>query len=978
MPTVAVDYRRLPVPVACPDEDQLAAFALGALSGEQRVEVERHLADCEDCCRVAAMVSLSTEGTAAAREAEGLSLTREAPGRYELRRELGAGGQGRVYLAFDHHLQREVAFKVPHADQLTRFLTEARLTARLRHPNIVALHEVGRRDDGSLYAVQALAPLDPSTGRARTLRDVFSATTGAARLALVPLLLEATHALAVAHEASVVHGDFKPENVAAGVHGDVTVLDWGLASDLTQPARPRISGTPRYMSPERARGEAARTTDDVWSLGKVLAELLEGAPDVAPLRAIAARATAPEVSQRYPHAAALALDLRAWLTDGVVGAHRYALTERLSLTLRRHRRVALFASAVAVVASIGLAVALAQRSTALEHHAAALTREAEDAQRRSAWDTAAALFLEADALDPSTLRRRAADVSSSLSMLHRRVALDAPVASAAAGADGRVALGLAHGGVVVLREGSVVTRWPVSGAVLALAWVDGEVVTASDEGRIERWSAEGTQRRQLLAAPAAANAVARANTSLLVSGDDGVLRRVRDDGAVTEVRLSEHALYGLSVRARDQLVAIATWQGDVLLVTEAGELRGQWRAHSDAVLAVAWADDGERLLTGSRDGTVRLWNATGEQLGVFAEHRARVNALAWVSDTLAASGGGDDAVRFWDTHSLLTLPLAAQNVGQDVAALAVVRGGDGAVWAAGPLGVAWEVGAPPSLTPALLDEKPAWCEVTETGGWVGQRGGLSPDPRAPNSRAVRAVPTAVVTACRSLPGGDLLVLTWSPEEITAQRVQPDGGVPWRTPLALPRRLAVDVANGLVAVVTDARAVPLLSLADGGVESLETGHSAGVMDVAFGGGRLATASYDKTVRLFDARTRTFERTLEGHTQGVRAVVLSGDGGRVVSGGWDGTIRLWDATSGGQLAMARAHRGFVVRLAFSPSGQRIASAGTDGTVAVWSATSLAEELRVPSFGAQVGMLEWLDDERLVVTSGWRRRVIGPTAR
>ncbi|HEX6812354.1 MAG TPA: bifunctional serine/threonine-protein kinase/formylglycine-generating enzyme family protein [Planctomycetota bacterium] len=359
------------------------------------------------------------------------ALQRAAADRYRVVATLAEGGMGHVVLAIDTTVGRTVALKraAPAADpadmvrRRLRLLTEAATIARLQHPGVVPIHDVGVDRDGEpFFAMQRVE----GKSLAELLAARASGDVHVSQGQLVGIVRCVAETMAYAHSRGVVHRDLKPANVMVGAWNDVFVMDWGLAHDGTAPD-PRgtepgtggplpltlsgtVIGTPSYMAPERATGGAGATAAaDVYGLGAVLYEVLAGAPpylrerpqwqvadilatirqrapqplaSVAPmadaeLAAICERAMHRDPARRYAGMRELVADLDAWREHRIVLAHGGGLATAARKWLRRNR-------ALAATLAGAAGVLLAAGAWFVVHLAAA--RDAADANLREILD----------------------------------------------------------------------------------------------------------------------------------------------------------------------------------------------------------------------------------------------------------------------------------------------------------------------------------------------------------------------------------------------------------------------------------------------------------------------------------------------------------------------------------------------------------------------------------------------------------------
>lgn len=244
-------------------------------------------------------------------------------GHYQILAPLGRGGMGEVHLAFDTRMERKVALKLlpaaftTDAERLRRFAREAHAVSALNHPNIITIHEISEVENTHFMVMEFV---EGETLRQRMKPVSEPALTPCLKPAeAVAYAIQIAAALDAAHQAGIIHRDIKPENVMVRRDGIVKVLDFGLAklaeatvaevpvstSDHEHTVSGMVLGTPRYMSPEQARGEKVEARTDIFSLGVVLYEMLTGRAPFAgatPSETIAAilRDDPPELSETNP------------------------------------------------------------------------------------------------------------------------------------------------------------------------------------------------------------------------------------------------------------------------------------------------------------------------------------------------------------------------------------------------------------------------------------------------------------------------------------------------------------------------------------------------------------------------------------------------------------------------------------------------------------------------------------------------------
>jgi eukaryotic-like serine/threonine-protein kinase len=776
-----------------------------------------------------------------------LNVTIEQEGRYTIHQEFARGGIGRILIASDNHIGREIAIKellptdfspmgleisdkevslISKQMELlnTRFLREARVTGQLEHPSIVPVYEIGRRNDGTLYYSMRFV-------KGKTMADViYGATNITERLTLLPHFRDLCHAISYAHSKNVIHRDIKPENVMIGEFGETAVLDWGLAKVKGEADevifRPvdgsgggggktidgRAMGTPSYMPPEQARGTISEVDNvsDIYSVGAVLYEMLTGVPPfegetaydtlnmVLGYNIIPVKEKVPSAPRELAAIAEKALSKDKSLryqnaSELISEIESYMSGERISAY--EYSKWDLLKRFVAAnkFSIVSLGVFLIALIVSLIFISFSYTKEVNARQDMQ------------EAVKKEVIERNKANyhIAQTLNEKSYRLTMDSKFVESKIFA------------LLSLKINPANEKSTYYDPLFIKKFPQAEQLILEAESKIYRGSVNYSINLD----------------KIIDLKTEGISIKISEEGSIGAVGCEDNSI---------KLFSPIT-----------GKIAGSLIGHKGIVTGVDITSNGNYIVSSSKDSTIKIWDTSrGRVILSLPEHLSPVFDVCLSRDNRnILSGSFDKTARVWDFQT----GIHKKSFGGEF----------------------------------RYKFEPEEKFVAETNNLSDR------ETENANRKLIR-------------------------ENAKAEKLY-------------YRKLGFRTRRGKILQK---------SIITGKWEVIKNrGHSNYIFAVAFSPDdkQVATASWDKTAKIWDYKTEQLITTLKGHTDRLYDIAYSPDGKMIATSSWDKTVILWNSKTGEILNILEGHKGQVMGIAFSPEGNILATVGEDSFLILWNTTT-----------------------------------------
>jgi len=851
-------------------------------------------------------------------------IVNEESGHYTMHGEKGHGGIGRVLIAYDEYIGRQIAVKelLPEIDfsgsggsgtsspltgtynvMRTRFLREARITGQLEHPSIIPVYEIGRHEDGTLYYTMHLV-----NGKtlSQTIED--SGTLGK-RLSLLHHFYNLCNATAFAHSKNVIHRDIKPDNVMIGEFGETVVLDWGLAkvkgekdegasklkknihllkeADGDKTIAGHALGTPAYMPPEQALGEVEEIDEksDIYSLGAVLFQILTGKTPIKGNNAF-------EIISNVVNGDVLKIkELEADAPDELT-----AIAEKAMAHDKEHR----YENAKTLADEIKTYMS-GEKVSVYNYSSWQLFKRFAKKNKPALVATILIFVVIVSALISISISYKNLQIARLKELKEKKRAHYS------------VAQALNEKASMLEKEQKLLTsRIYASSSLLYNPANQKSPFYDSDFSKTHPLSLH-----------LKADAISKIYREKLTLSASLIFSRQTSD-----------PLYDASFSIDDNYLAAGSFNGNVEVWDIYGKKFKSLKAHKKGVKAVKFSPSGKLVVSVSYDNTITLWDKkTWNRLTVLEGHSDGVRDLSFSKDgRYLASCGNDQIVIIWD---LLTGAALKQLKGHNDTVNSVAFSPDG------------------KRVVSVSYNRTVFIWDIEKGKIMHNLKG-----HAGNVVKVNFSSDGKLIGTTS---NDKTAILWN--AVTGEKL-----FTYRDHKDPINDISFSPTGKYVATASWDKTVKIWSIKTGKTMLTIDAHDGNVSAISFSsdGKYLASSGFDRTIKLWKINSENVQKSMEGHKRGIWRIKFSDDGNRIVSSSWDKTLRTWAYKSGKELKVFKGHTGTTYSCDFSPDGKYVASASWDKSIKIWDSFTGEEISSIKAHKGEVMDISFSPDGNLIASS------------